>query len=110
MIEFVAGIITMSVFTMLAIIAFDDKNTALGFVLSGPVVWVCVAFYSTCNLIRNNHRHRKYKASMLDPNGEMCYCNSSEEPEYLQTVGYTFNNSLSKNIALRTDGRKNFAS
>lgn len=50
-------------------------------------------------------KSKRYVAMMLNTNGVPCYCKSSDEPELLRNIGYTWNEGICEKYKM-TDGWK----
>lgn len=70
----------------------------------GILLWTVITAGQTVHSI---YSKRNYKALMVDPNGELCYCNSSKEPEWLMEYDeYEFARDLRHNYKPEDGWRK----
>ena len=45
MTTFILGFLLMSLFSFLAVLAFDNESDKLGVVLSGPITWIVILLF-----------------------------------------------------------------
>ena len=85
---------------ILTVLAVQLVNTIAALMISGEEKFAYVAcgvpaavlyvIVSVIRKIKKAYRKANYKALLRDSNGNLCYCNSSDEPDELVNNGYTW--------------------
>lgn len=74
--------------TLVIILLTDENETVVAFCACGIFLLISWGVSYLYDKIRRYFRSKRYKAVLLDEDGQICYCNSSNEPEYLKMIGY----------------------
>ena len=101
---------------ILTVLAVQLVNTIAALIISGEEKFAYVAcgvpaailyvIVSVVRKIKKAYRKANYKALLRDSNGNLCYCNSSDEPDELVNNGYTWAIDLNKVYTLEDGWRK----
>ena len=101
---------------ILTVLAVQLVNTIAALIISGEEKFAYVAcgvpaailyvIVSVIRKIKKAYRKANYKALLRDSNGNLCYCNSSDEPDELVNNGYTWAIDLNKVYTLEDGWRK----
>lgn len=73
--EFILGILLMSLFSFLAILAFDNELGKLGLALSGPISWVVVLLLFCLSKVKDYLKFHNVRSLLICPDGEIRYIN-----------------------------------
>ena len=90
--------------TIAALIMSDEEKFA--YVACGVPAAILSVIALTVRKIKKAHREANYKALLRDSDGNLCYCNSSDEPDELVNNGYTWAIDLNKVYTLEDGWRK----
>lgn len=71
--EFILGILLMSLFSFLAILAFDNELGKLGLALSGPISWVVVLLLFCLSKVKDYLKFHNVRSLLICPDGEIRY-------------------------------------
>lgn len=101
---------------ILTVLAVQLVNTIAALIISGEEKFAYVAcgvpaailyvIVSVVRKIKKAYRKANYKALLRDSNGNLCYCNSSDEPDELVNNGYTWAIDLNKVYTLEDGWKK----
>ena len=101
---------------ILTVLAVQLVNTIAALIISGEEKFAYVAcgvpaamLYVIVSIIRKAmkaYRKANYKALLRDSDGNLCYCNSSDEPEELINNGYTWADDLIKIYTIKDGWKK----
>ena len=90
--------------TVAALIMSDEEKFV--YVAGGvPAIILCIivsAFYKITKI----YKKANYKALLRDSDGNLCYCNSSDEPDELVGNGYTWATDLKEIYTFKDGWRK----
>lgn len=106
---FIAAIVGILVWQAIALVIYlatdeNEKTTAL---FGMFVPWAVTAIvFSIVAGIRIVWKRNRFKAWLIDPAGNFCYCNSSKEPEWLGMIGYKFAHEIRKQYSFEDGWRK----
>lgn len=93
------GIIFLFIYwiiTLIIIILSNENETVVAVCACGVPLLISWGVSYLYLKIKRYYRSKNYKAVLLDKDGHPCYCNSSNEPEYLKMIGYEWYNDLTK--------------
>ena len=90
--------------TIAALIMSDEEKFA--YVACGVPAAMLSIIALVIRKIKKAHRKANYKASLRDSDGNLCYCNSSDEPEELVNNGYTWAEDLREIYTLKDGWKK----
>lgn len=83
-----------------------DSEEKFVYVAGGvPAIILCIivsAFYKITKI----YKKANYKALLRDSDGNLCYCNSSDEPEELINNGYTWADDLREIYTIKDGWKK----
>ena len=83
-----------------------DSEEKFAYVACGVPAAVLYVIISVIRKIKKAHRKANYKALLRDSNGNLCYCNSSDEPDELVNNGYTWAIDLREIYTLKDGWKK----
>ena len=90
--------------TIVALIMSDEEKFA--YVACGVPAAILSVIALVVRKIKKAHRKASYKALLRDSDGNLCYCNSSDEPEELVNNGYTWATDLREIYTLKDGWKK----
>ena len=90
--------------TIAALIMSDEEKFA--YVACGVPAAILSVITLAVRKIKKAHRKANYKALLRDSNGNLCYCNSSDEPEELINNGYTWADDLIEIYTIKDGWKK----
>ena len=105
---FIAGLVGAVVWQLVTLAVYqltDDEEKSAICGMFAP--WVVIAVF--CTLIKSlwkAWRTRNFKAWLIDPAGNFCYCNSSNEPEWLGMLGYKFAHEIREQYSFEDGWRQ----
>ena len=83
-----------------------DSEEKFAYVACGVPAAVLYVIISVIRKVMKAYRKANYKALLRDSNGNLCYCNSSDEPEELVNNGYTWADDLREIYTLKDGWKK----
>ena len=83
-----------------------DSEEKFTYVACGVPAAVLYVIISVIRKVMKAYRKANYKALLRDSNGNLCYCNSSDEPEELVNNGYTWADDLREIYTLKDGWKK----
>ena len=83
-----------------------DSEEKFAYVACGVPAAILYVIISVIRKVMKAYRKANYKALLRDSNGNLCYCNSSDEPEELVGNGYTWATDLQETYTLKDGWRK----
>lgn len=108
---FFAGVATVWAVNFVVLWMYDNNKikdeSVMGTLVTGIwgiILWVVVTIWEK---VHSSWKNRNFKALMVDPDGELCYCNSSKEPEWLMEYDdYKFARGLDDKYTIADGWRK----
>ena len=108
---FFAGVVTVWAVNFVVLWMYDNNKikdeSVMGTLVTG--IWGII-FWAVVTIWKKAHsswKNRNFKALMVDPDGELCYCNSSKEPEWLMEYDdYKFASGLDSKYTIVDGWRK----
>ena len=85
------------------IIDSEEKFTYVACGVPAAILYVIV---SIVRKIKKAYKKVNYKALLRDDDGNLCYCNSSDEPDELVNNGYTWADDLQEIYTLKDGWKK----
>ena len=85
------------------IIDSEEKFTYVACGVPASILYVIV---SIVRKIKKAYRKANYKALLRDSDGNLCYCNSSDEPEELINNGYIWAEELTEIYTIKDGWKK----
>ena len=83
-----------------------DSEEKFAYVACGVPAAILYVIVSVVRKIKKAHKKANYKALLRDSNGNLCYCNSSDEPEELVNNGYTWADDLREIYTIKDGWKK----
>ena len=83
-----------------------DSEEKFAYVACGVPAAILYVIISVIRKVMKAHRKANYKALLRDSNGNLCYCNSSDEPDELVNNGYTWATDLREIYTLKDGWKK----
>ena len=83
-----------------------DSEEKFAYVACGVPAAILYVIISVIRKVMKAYRKANYKASLRDSDGNLCYCNSSDEPEELVNNGYTWAEDLREIYTLKDGWKK----
>ena len=83
-----------------------DSEEKFAYVACGVPAAILYVIISVIRKVMKAYRKANYKALLRDSNGNLCYCNSSDEPEELVNNGYTWAEDLREIYTLKDGWKK----
>lgn len=105
---FIVGLVGALVWQLVTLTIYqltdDEEKSAICGML---VPWIVIAVFCTfTKSLWKRWRKQNFKAWLVDPVGNFCYCNSSDEPEWLGMLGYKFAHEIRKQYGFEDGWRK----